>query len=174
MSNLEKLDVSNLNTQNSESFVNMFRGCLKLKEIDVSNFKTKNCKYFKYMFRDCKSLQSIDMLNWDMSNSGNEYGIFGIFYGCSSLKSIKINFNKENYFDSSYEKDINYSPDYYYYKKICFKNEYFSQTKSLSSDISIKDIFKGLPEEGVFIWRKGINHNKLLKLLPESWNRKAK
>ena len=34
--NLEKLDVSYLNTNNSKSFREMFTGCSKLKEINVS------------------------------------------------------------------------------------------------------------------------------------------
>ena len=31
--------------------------------------------------------------------------------------------------------------------------------------------FQGLPENGIFIWKKGVNCNELLKQLPVSWNR---
>lgn len=38
-------------------------------------------------------------------------------------------------------------------------------------DNESESIFRGLSEKGIFIWRKRNNCNKLLKLLPESWNR---
>ena len=65
--NLEKLDVSYFNTNNSKSFNCMFCGCSKLKEINVSKFKTTNCEKINSIFSGC-SLESIDMLNWDMKN----------------------------------------------------------------------------------------------------------
>ena len=34
-----------------------------------------------------------------------------------------------------------------------------------------KNIFTGLPKGGTFTWKKGINCDNLLKLLPVSWNR---
>ena len=160
--NLEKLDVSYLNTQNSKSFKKMFYGCSKLKQINVSNFRTKNCKYMDGMFLDCESLESIDMLNWDMSNIDNLYGIRSLFENCSSLKKIKMNFNKENYFERVDKKVFEY-------EHICFKQNFeVIKKEKLSRN---EDIFKGLPENGSFIWRKGINCNKLLELLPVSWNR---
>ena len=162
---LEKLDLSYLNTQNSKSFRKMFSGCSKLKQINVSNFRTKNCKYMAGMFLDCKSLELIDMLNWDMSNIDNEYGISGLFENCSSLKKIKMNFNKENYFKRVYKKKSENE-----YNKIRFKKENLKIIKAEKSSGN-EDIFKGLPENGSFIWRKGINCNKLLELLPVSWNR---
>ncbi len=36
---------------------------------------------------------------------------------------------------------------------------------------TLKNIFRGLPENGKFYWRKGINYNELLNALPVSWNR---
>ena len=88
--NLEKLDVSYLNTNNSKSFQEMFAFCSKLKEINVSKFKTTNCENIRYMFYQCCSLESIDMLNWDMKNINN---IDYLFNYCSELKKIKMNFN---------------------------------------------------------------------------------
>ena len=32
-------------------------------------------------------------------------------------------------------------------------------------------IFIGLPDGGSFVWKKGVNCNRLLSLLPVSWNR---
>ena len=161
--NLEKLDVSNLNTENSKSFSKMFLGCYKLKEINVSKFKTNKCKDIRQMFQDCKSIEYIDMLNWDMSNIDNHYGISGLFYNCSSLKNIKMNFNKENYFERAIKKDKKE------YNKICFKND-VDINKVKEKSLENEYIFKGLPKYGSFIFRKGVNCYKLLKLLPSSWN----
>ena len=164
-SNLEKLDVSNLNTQNAKGFKEMFLGCKKLKEINVSNFKTKNCEYIDRMFEDCKSLESIDMLKWDMSNIQIHNGIENLFYNCSNLKSIKMNFNNKYYFD----KNIKAKEKKEEYNKICFKKNFDENMEIIEK--SNEKIFKGLPEEGTFIWRKGINCNELLSLLPFTWNR---
>ena len=88
--NLEKLDVSYLNTNNSKSFWNMFCECSKLKEINVSKFKTLNCEDIRCMFCNCSSLESIDMLNWDMKSMNK---VDYLFDGCSKLKNIKMNYN---------------------------------------------------------------------------------
>ncbi len=90
--NLEKLDVSYLNTNNSKSFEGMFHECSKIKEINVSKFKTTNCENISFMFYHCSSLESIDMLNWDMKNINNITYLFG---GCRNLKNIKMNFNND-------------------------------------------------------------------------------
>ena len=129
--NLEKLDVSYFNTNNSKSFEYMFFECFKLKEINVSKFNTTNCEDISFMFCGCYSLESIDMLNWDMKNIND---IKYLFKYCSKLKNIKMNYNNN--------------------KKLSFY-----------------EIFDGLPEGGSFVWKKGINCNELLKLLPVSWNR---
>ena len=42
------------------------------------------------MFLGCSSLESIDMLNWDMKNIND---IDYLFFNCSELKKIKMNFN---------------------------------------------------------------------------------
>ena len=141
---LEKLDVSYFNTQYSKSFENMFYGCAELKEINVSNFKTTNCENITNMFYHCQSLKSIDMLNWDMKDINN---IEFLFFMCCSLKSIKMNFNNNN-------------------------SKIFEEYGILGTYDKELNIFKGLPKEGSFIWKKGLDCNKLLKLLPESWNRK--
>ena len=164
-SKLTKLDVSNLNTQNAKGFSEMFLGCSKLKEINVSNFKTKNCVNITQMFEDCESLESIDMLKWDMSNIKIHNGIENLFYNCSNLKCIKMNFNNKYYFDKTIKAEQKIEE----YNKICFK-DYFDGLKE-NKKLSNENIFKGLPEEGTFIWRKGINCNELLSLLPSTWNR---
>ena len=75
-----------------------------------------------------------------------------------------MNFNKENYFERVDKKKSKNE-----YNKICFKK--YLEGNSQQGSFRNEDIFKGLPENGSFIWRKGINCNKLLELLPVSWNR---
>ena len=136
----------------------MFYYCSKLKEINVSNFKTKNCKSIIYMFGGCESLVSIDMLNWDMHKIGID-NIEGLFGDCLSLKSIKMNFDSEKkVFNENKYEDIN----------ICFKNYINGIPLRI---FKIKETFEDLPENGIFIWKKGANCNELLKKLPVSWNR---
>ena len=121
----------------------MFYNCSKLKEINVSKFKTTNCENIESMFNRCSSLESIDMLNWDMKNINNiEY----LFDGCSKLKNIKMNFNNNN--------------------PKCFQEYYF-----FGNHNPREAVFRGLPEGGSFVWKKGTNCNELLKLLPVSWNK---
>ena len=101
--NLEKLDVSYFNTNNSKSFNSMFFYCSKLKQINVSKFITTNWENICQMFSNCSSLESIDMLNWDMKNIND---INYLFYKCSKLKNIKMNFNndKKLSFDHTFYK----------------------------------------------------------------------
>ena len=157
-SNLEKLDVSYLNTENSKSFEYMFSFCSKLKEINVSNFKTKNCEYIISMFEYCSSIECIDMLNWDMNKIEMD-DIEGLFANCSNLKSIKMNFDSEKKVKRLKDESIN----------VCFKS-YIHDMKEMTPLYS-ESVFEGLPENGIFIWKKGVNCNKLLEKLPVSWNR---
>ena len=160
-SNLEKLDVSYLNTENSKSFKFMFYRCSKLKEINVSNFKTKNCEYIISMFERCSSIECIDMLNWDMNKIGMD-DIEGLFANCSNLKSIKMNFDSE--------KKV--KKEKYEYINICFKSYIYDVREMKQQKVNCTtEVFVGLPENGIFIWKKGVNCNKLLKDLPVSWNR---
>ena len=118
--------------------------CSKLKEINVSKFKTTNCKDINRMFFNCSSLESIDMLYWDMKNIND---IDYLFFGCSKLKIIKMNFNNNN--PKCFEKKMNIVGNYY----------------------PLESLFRGLPESGSFVWKKGTNCDELLKFLPVGWNR---
>lgn len=144
---LRNLDVSNFNTENSISFGHMFEECYNLKEINVSKFKTTACENIVNMFSYCKALKEIDMLNWNFENL---HFIRQLFFGCSNLKHIKMNFND----------------------KISLRtNGWISSNYPYKEDNSLKEVFKGLPEGGSFVWKKGINCNRILKHLPVSWNR---
>ena len=142
--NLEELDVSDFNTKNSMSFERMFYYCSKLKKIDVSKFNSSKCKKISRMFEGCQNISEINMINWDMSSLYKNRPIDNLFYRCKMLKMIKMssNFN---------DIDIRDQGGFLWNKK--------------------DEIFEGLPEGGKFYWKKGINCNKLLNVLPVSWNR---
>ena len=137
----------------------MFNGCSKLKEINVSNFKTKNCESIISMFEGCSSIKEIDMFNWDM-NKISINDIYGLFAYCSNLKRIQINFDSEKIVEKIKDNNNN----------ICFRNNIYD-SKDKDSKKKTMEIIKGLPENGIFLWKKGKNCNKLLELLPDSWIR---
>ena len=143
-SNLEELDVSHFNTKNSMSFEGMFYNCRNLNKIDVSKFNSSKCKTIRSMFEDCKNISEINMINWDMSSLDKNRSIESLFYRCKNLKMIKMSSNF-NDIDDIFGQGV------YFTKK--------------------DEIFEGLPEGGKFYWKKGINCNKLLNVLPVSWNR---
>ena len=139
---LENIDVSHFNTKNSETFANMFCGCRKLKNIDVSKFNSSKCRTINAMFRYCENLSEINMINWDMRSLENGW-IFRI-------------------------SGINYLFDGCKSLKNIKMSSNFSKNLIERED---KNIFTGLPKGGTFTWKKGINCDNLLKLLPVSWNR---
>ena len=113
------------------------------------------------MFDNCSSIECIDMLNWDMNKIGMDH-IRGLFAYCSNLKSIKMNFDSEKKVEKEKYENIN----------ICFKSYIYDVREMNKKEARyIKEVFVGLPENGIFIWKKGVNCNKLLKDLPVSWNR---
>ena len=56
----------------------------------------------------------------------------------------------------------------------CKSLKNIKMSSNFSKDFIIGEkekIFTGLPNGGTFTWKKGINCDNLLKLLPVSWNR---
>ena len=144
---LENIDVSHFNTKNSETFGGMFYGCRKLKNIDVSKFNSSKCITINSMFRYCENLSEINMINWDMRSLENRRGGFLFLSRISEINYL---------FDGCKSlKNIKMSSNF---------------SKDLISNED-KNIFTGLPKDGTFTWKKGINCDNLLKLLPVSWNR---
>ena len=146
--NLIELDTSNFNTKNSLSFESMFNGCIQLKKLDVKNFDSSKCENMICMFKNCQNITEIDILKWDMSKLKkvfNKSPISELFFGCKKLKTIKMSANFRNI------------PEFY-------KNGFLFFVRNI-------DIFKGIPENGIFIWKKGVKCDLLLQNLPVSWNR---
>ena len=64
--NIEKIDLSNFDTQNVTDMSWMFGFCESLTEVDLTNFNTQNVKNMNGMFANCKSLINIDLNNFDI------------------------------------------------------------------------------------------------------------
>ena len=66
----------------------IFNGCNKLTKIDdIDKFNTDNVESFDEMFRDCSLLQELpkDISNWKMGKAGKAISFKKMFKGCSSL-----------------------------------------------------------------------------------------
>ena len=159
---LKKLDVSHFNTQNSLSFKEMFRACCQLKIIDVSKFNSSKCQNINKMFYECNNLTEINMLNWDMHNiQGKDYNAQGK-KGLGKIVDIlsSISFSKDDnilnklFYGCTNLKSIKMSANNTF--------EDFSDEESY--------IFYGLPKNGSFTYKKDNKCNKLLRLLPPTWN----
>ena len=79
---LNKLNLSQYNTQYVSNMSNMFNGCSSLINLDLSNFNTEYVYDMSYMFNGCSSL-----INLNLSKFNTEYvnNMSYMFSGCSSL-----------------------------------------------------------------------------------------
>ena len=83
---LKEIKFGKFNTNNVTTMANLFYECLSLSKVDLSSFKTNEVQQMQDMFVRCP-LISIDLSNFDFSKTIN---ISEMFYGCSSLKEIKM------------------------------------------------------------------------------------
>ena len=90
-SGLKSIDVSNFNTSNVTSMASMFDGCSNILNLDLSNFDTSKVTNMNSMFYDCSNLESLDLSNFNTSNVTN---MSSMFNRCSLLINLNIsNFN---------------------------------------------------------------------------------
>ena len=91
LTNIEKLDLSKLDTSYITNMSRMFYNSSGLKSIDLSNFNTSNVTDMGSMFGICSSLTSLDLSNFDTSNVTN---MMEMFTNCTSLANLDLsNFN---------------------------------------------------------------------------------
>ena len=141
--NLKEINLFNFNTKNALTFESMFSRCFNLNNVDVSKFNTSKCQKITSMFMLCQNITEIDLMKWNMYNISGYQGISELFYGCKNLKKIKM---------SSNFKDI----------EELFKDSWGDQ-------FCKKDIFTGVPDEGLFVYKKGIKCELLQNELPKNW-----
>ena len=85
--NLISINMTNLNLDNNQCFMNFFKDDYNLKEVIFPKKLFYKIYYFYRMFYGCKSLTSIDMSLVSNNNGGTFYEMF---YGCTNLKSINL------------------------------------------------------------------------------------
>ena len=91
LTNIEKLDLSKLDTSYITNMSRMFYMSSGLKSIDLSNFNTSNVTDMVSMFEGCSNLITLDLSSFDTSKVTN---MNSMFYGCSNLESLDLsNFN---------------------------------------------------------------------------------
>ena len=94
LTNVEKLDLSKLDTSYITNMSRMFYNSSGLKSINLSNFNTSNVTNMNYMFSECNNLLSLDLSNFDTSKVT---AMVGMFQNDTNLSSI--NFGSD--FDTS-------------------------------------------------------------------------
>ena len=91
---LTTVDLSNFDTSNYTSMLQLFYSCSSLTSLDVSNFNTSKVTNMNDMFNDCSSLTTLDVSNF---NTSKVTSMDSMFNGCSSLTSLDVsNFNTSN------------------------------------------------------------------------------
>ena len=93
-SGLKSIDLSNFNTSNVTNMTSMFEGCTNLTSLDLKTFNTSKVTGMNQMFRNCKSLTNLDLSNFDTSNVTN---MIQMFNNCTLLTQLDLsNFNTSN------------------------------------------------------------------------------
>ena len=87
LTNVEKLDLSKLDTSYITNMSRMFYMSSGLKSIDLSNFNTSNVTSMNYMFSECNNLLSLDLSNFDTSKVT---AMVGMFQNDTNLSSINF------------------------------------------------------------------------------------
>ena len=94
LTNVEKLDLSKLDTSYITNMSRMFYNSSGLKSINLSNFNTSNVTNMNGMFSECNNLLSLDLSNFDTSKVT---AMVGMFQNDTNLSSINFgsDFNTE-------------------------------------------------------------------------------
>ena len=87
LTNIEKLDLSKLDTSYITNMSRMFYNSSGLKSINLSNFNTSNVTIMNYMFSECNNLLSLDLSNFDTSKVT---AMAGMFQNDTNLSSINF------------------------------------------------------------------------------------
>lgn len=89
-SSLVTLDLSNFDASNVTAMKFMFNSCTNLTGLDLSSFDTSKITNMVAMFDGCVSLTDLDLSNFDTSKVTKTGSPYGMFYGCSNLKTIYV------------------------------------------------------------------------------------
>ena len=84
---LNKVDLSNVNTENVTTMRSMFCGCKSLTGLDLSSFDTRNVTNMYDMFGDSESLTNLDLSSFDTKSVTD---MAFMFQYCKSLTSLDL------------------------------------------------------------------------------------
>ena len=87
--NVEKIDLSGLDTSKTINMMQMFANS-NAKTIDVSGFDTSNVTNMKWMFLNCCNLESLDLSSFDTSKVSDAWGWIGTPDARWNLKEITL------------------------------------------------------------------------------------
>ena len=90
-SGLKSIDLSNFNTSNVTNMNGMFWGCSSLPALDLKTFNTSKVTDMNNMFAECSNITELDLSNFDTSNvttMGNPYS-YGYGGMFRNCKSLK-------------------------------------------------------------------------------------
>ena len=97
-SSLTEINLTNFDTSNVTNMQSMFQACSALSELDVSGFDTSSVVLMKRMFLECTSLTELDLSNFDTSSVNTMYSMFA---ECTGLTKLVI-----SSFDTSQTTDM--------------------------------------------------------------------
>ena len=89
-SNLQKIDLKMLDTQNVTDMHNIFSGCSGLTSLDLTSLDTQKVTDMQWMFSGCPGLTSLDLTPLDTQKVTD---MSYMFVGCSALISLTTDTN---------------------------------------------------------------------------------
>ena len=87
LTNIEKLDLSKLDTSYITNMSKMFYMSSGLKSIDLSNFNTSKVTDMSHMFDGCSNLTDLDLSSF---NTSKVTSLSNMFQNCTNLKTLNI------------------------------------------------------------------------------------
>ncbi|MDN5966054.1 MAG: DUF285 domain-containing protein [Lactococcus sp.] len=88
LNNLTEIEgLTNLDTSDVTTMLNMFRDCSSLVTLDLSNFNTTKVTDIRDMFRNCTSLTTLDL---SKLNTAKVIDMRGTFRACTSLTRLDL------------------------------------------------------------------------------------
>ena len=90
-SGLKSIDLSNFNTSNVTNMNGMFWGCSSLASLDLKTFNTSKVTDMNNMFAECSNITELDLSNFDISNVTTMGNLYSYGYGgmFRNCKSLK-------------------------------------------------------------------------------------
>lgn len=85
---------------------NMFSGCSGLRDLRITSLNTSNVTDMSNMFNGCSRLDDLVLDNFDTTSVKDNYGINGMFDGCTNLRRLTLS---SSFFNSSGVTEFDFS-----------------------------------------------------------------